>query len=153
LRFAGRLILGTILVVVFVVLTIVSASEVSLRRDLEADIATSMEREARLVTNALPADSTEWEATVKRIGAESGLRITLIDSAGRVLAESDVPEERVPVIENHANRPEVIAACRTESAATSARVPQSASRCCTSRCEVGRASSGLPPEFLRSIEW
>ena len=76
---------------VFVVLTIVSASEVSLRRDLEADIATSLEREARLVTNALPADSTEWEATVKRIGAESGLRITLIDSVGRVRAESRRP--------------------------------------------------------------
>jgi acyl-CoA synthetase (AMP-forming)/AMP-acid ligase II len=80
-------------IVVFVVLTIVSASEVSLRRDLEADIATSLEREARLVSNALPADSTEWEATVKRLRAESGLRITLIDSAGRVRAESDVPEE------------------------------------------------------------
>ena len=71
MRFAGRLVLGTILVVIFVVLTIVSASEVSLRRDLEADIATSLEREARLVSNALPADSTEWEATVKRLGAES----------------------------------------------------------------------------------
>jgi two-component system, OmpR family, phosphate regulon sensor histidine kinase PhoR len=113
LKFAGRLVLGTILVVVFVVLTIVSASEVSLRRDLEADISSALEREARLVANALPPDSAGWEATVKRLGAESGLRITLIDSVGRVRAESDVPEERVPIIENHANRPEVIAALKS----------------------------------------
>ncbi len=113
MRFAGRLVLGTILVVVFVVLTIVSASEVSLRRDLESDIRTSLEREARLVALALPADSSLWESTVKRIGAESGLRVTLIDSAGRVRAESDVPEDHVSGIENHGNQPEVVEALKT----------------------------------------
>ena len=72
--------------------------------------ATSLEREARLVDQGAAGRFTEWEADGQAAGAESGLRITLIDSAGRVRAESDVPEERVPVIENHANRPEVIAA-------------------------------------------
>ena len=107
MNFAGRLVAGTIAVVVFVVLILVSASEHSLRRDLEAEIQTTLEREARLVAAALPADSLEWEPAAKRLATESGLRVTIIDSSGRVRAESDVAEEALGAIENHRNRPEV----------------------------------------------
>jgi two-component system, OmpR family, phosphate regulon sensor histidine kinase PhoR len=113
LNFAGRLVLGTILVVVLVVLTLVGAAEYYLRRDLEAEIRLTLEREARLAAEALPRDSLQWQSTAKRLGEESGLRVTVIDSLGRVRAESEVSEEALSAIENHATRPEVMAALAT----------------------------------------
>jgi hypothetical protein len=59
-------------------------SEVSLRRDLETEIARSLENQAVLIREALPRDSLQWESTVRRLGNQNGIRITIIDSNGRV---------------------------------------------------------------------
>jgi len=45
-----------------------------------------------------------------RAGQAIGRRVTVIDSTGRVLGDSDVPLDSVPFMENHAGRPEVRAA-------------------------------------------
>jgi hypothetical protein len=108
--FARRLILGSILLLVLTVGILFWLAERSLRRDLEADIARGLESEARLVREALPADSTAWQPTVKRLAAEARHRITLIDRDGWVRADSDFPLGPLPPIENHAQRPEVRAA-------------------------------------------
>jgi two-component system phosphate regulon sensor histidine kinase PhoR len=47
---------------------------------------------------------------VHRLARQNGHRITLIDRAGRVRADSDFPPGPLPAIENHAGRPEVRAA-------------------------------------------
>jgi signal transduction histidine kinase len=110
MNFAGRLVLGILAVIVLVIVTLVAGAELSLRRHLEQDIRSTLEREARLVTRALPADSLAWQSQVERMARETELRITLIASDGRVVAESDEPSEAIPRIENHRNRPEVAAA-------------------------------------------
>ena len=70
--------------------------------------ATVLERAGRQALLHLgethPAD---LHAAVRRLAASSGYRVTLIDSLGVVVADSDVPAERLSALENHAGRPEV----------------------------------------------
>jgi hypothetical protein len=54
LRFAGRLVTGTILVLVIAMTILVIAADRALRADLEDDLRVSLEGEARLVRDALP---------------------------------------------------------------------------------------------------
>jgi two-component system phosphate regulon sensor histidine kinase PhoR len=108
--FAKRLVLGTLLVLISTMAVLLWAAERSLRRDLEGDIANSLESEAQLIGEALPADSLAWEETIHRLARQNNHRITLIDRTGRVRADSDFPPGPMPVLENHAARPEVHAA-------------------------------------------
>ena len=110
MSFAARLVLGTILVLVLTVGVLLWTAERSLRRDLEGDVALTLETEARLIREALPADSAEWGPTVRRLAGEHARRITLVDRTGRVRADSDFPAGPLPPLENHLDRPEVRAA-------------------------------------------
>ena len=107
MTFAGRLVVGTILVLVFAIVTLVMSAEFSLRRALTLDLRATLEREATLAAAALGPDSLTWQPTVERLGEQTGLRVTVIDSTGRVRAESEEPEAQVGALESHANRPEV----------------------------------------------
>jgi two-component system phosphate regulon sensor histidine kinase PhoR len=86
--FARRLVLGTVLVLLFTILVLVWSAERSLRRNLESDVAHSLLREARLVRAALPTDSAAWPAAVSRLAMENGIRIALIDREGRIRVDS-----------------------------------------------------------------
>ena len=110
MTFVRRLVLGSVLILVLTVAVLLWVAERSLRRDLEHEIAQTLENEARLVDQALPPDSTTWQATVHRLGRQVRHRITLIDQQGSVRADSDFPVEPLPAIENHAQRPEIRAA-------------------------------------------
>jgi two-component system, OmpR family, phosphate regulon sensor histidine kinase PhoR len=96
-------------------------AERSLRQDLVADIARGLESEARLVREALPSDTTRWQTTVRRLTSQTGHRITLIGRDGWVRADSDFPSGRLPPIENHGSRLEVIAALRGDRGVSSRR--------------------------------
>ncbi|HEX6432753.1 MAG TPA: ATP-binding protein, partial [Gemmatimonadales bacterium] len=85
------------------------------------DIGRGLESEARLVREALPADSTRWQVTVRRLAEQAGHRITLIGRDGWVRADSDFPSGQLPPLENHGGRPEVIAALRGERGMSSRR--------------------------------
>ncbi|HEY2924395.1 MAG TPA: ATP-binding protein [Candidatus Eisenbacteria bacterium] len=50
------------------------------------------------------------DAWCDRAGAAIGRRVTVIDSTGRVLGDSEVPLDSVPLMENHSGRSEVKAA-------------------------------------------
>jgi two-component system, OmpR family, phosphate regulon sensor histidine kinase PhoR len=119
--FVRRLVLGTILILVLTVGILFWLAERSLRRDLEADIVHALESEARLVREALPADSTAWQMTVRRLASQTGHRITLIGRDGWVRADSDFPPGRLPPIENHAERPEVRTALHGRTGSSSRR--------------------------------
>jgi len=58
----------------------------------------------------LSADSLTWPAAAIRLGALIGRRVTLIDPTGRVRGDTEFPADALPGLENHAGRPEVIAA-------------------------------------------
>lgn len=110
MRFATRLVLGTLLVVVLTSTVLVWVSGWSLKRDLADDLRDGLGREAALVRAALPADAAEWPEFVNRISSETGRRITLVDRNGVVVADSDVPVSELGTLENHSDRPEVAAA-------------------------------------------
>lgn len=112
MTYASRLIAGALVVLVITVSALVFGVDRSLRRDLETQTRDELLRTAGLVRDLLPADSTAWQAAVVRISRQTGLRVTLMDGSGRVLAESDVVSVEIPRIENHAARPEVAAALR-----------------------------------------
>ena len=118
---ARRLVLGTVVILILTVLILLWGAERSLRRDLEGDIAGGLEREARLIREALPTDSLGWDVAAHRLARESGHRLTLIDRAGRVQVDSDFPPGPLPAIENHGNRPEVRAALAGRSGVTTRR--------------------------------
>ena len=106
----GRLVSGSILVLLAAMAVLVWISEGTLRHDLERDLAGALEREARVIAAALPADSLAARQAVHRFSAQDGRRITLIDRTGRVVAESNAPDEALGAILNHSGRPEVRAA-------------------------------------------
>jgi len=82
--FVKRLVLGSVLILVLTVSILLWVAERSLRRDLEGDIGRNLEREARLVGEALPPDSTAWQADLHQLAAQIGHRVTLIDRDGWV---------------------------------------------------------------------
>ena len=110
MTFASRLIAGTVAVLVVTVGVLVFGVERSLRRDLEQETRNSLQREAELVRSGLPADSMLWQPTVTEAARATGIRVTVIDRTGRVVAESGVEPGDLGRIENHAERPEVAAA-------------------------------------------
>ena len=58
-------------------------------------------------------DIAAVDAWCDRAGEALDRRVTVIDSAGRVLGDSRVPLDSVPRMQNHADRPEVRGALRT----------------------------------------
>jgi len=110
--FAQRLIAGTVLILLATVAALVVVAERSLRGDLERDLETTLTRQAALVRNALPSDTLAWGDFARSFGAAGQVRVTLIDSTGRVRADTDVPDSELQGVENHATRPEVAAALK-----------------------------------------
>ena len=110
MRFATRLVGGTLLILILAMAVLLLAAERSLRRDLVGDIERSLEAEAGLIREALSADSAEWGAGVRRLAEQNGRRISIVDATGRVRADSDFPPGPLPAIENHLGRPEIRAA-------------------------------------------
>lgn len=112
MTFTGRVIAGTLLVLVVSVVVLLWTADLALRRDLEGEVAANLKREAQVIREGLPTDPTEAQARIYRIGQETGYRITLIAADGTVTGESEYATLPLPAIENHAARPEVRAAVR-----------------------------------------
>lgn len=112
MTFTGRVVAGTLLVLVVSVMVLLWTADVALRRDLESEVAANLRREGQVVREGLPADPASAQAWIYRISQETGYRITLIAPDGTVTGESDYAALPLPPIENHASRPEVLAAHR-----------------------------------------
>lgn len=110
MTFTGRVVAGTLLVLVVSVVVLLWTADFALRRDLEGEVATNLRREALIVREGLPAGAADAQAWIYRVGQETGYRITLITPDGRVTGESDYASLPLPAIENHGGRPEVVAA-------------------------------------------
>ncbi len=106
-----RLVAGQVVVVV-VALALVTLLAVRQQRAWVAErTAEALERAARHVAGGLPR-ADDWEALAGRLEGTLGYRVTLVDSAGRVLGDSEVTPGRLAGVENHAGRPEIAAALR-----------------------------------------
>ncbi|HMA41913.1 MAG TPA: PAS domain-containing protein, partial [Gemmatimonadales bacterium] len=110
MRLSTRFFLSASLLAAATVLGLTIAADRILRDRLELQTAEGLEREARLVSRLIPADSTAWPTIAIQLGTLIGHRVTLIDSTGRVRGDTEFPADALPQLENHAHRPEVMAA-------------------------------------------
>lgn len=73
-------------------------------------------RELKLAAAALPREPLTinrrhvLDAWCDRMGQAAGVRFTLIAADGTLLGDTSMPEDSIPLAENHSNRPEVIRA-------------------------------------------
>ena len=110
----GKLFLTSLAVVVIVVGTSAVFLEVELRDGLESRIESELLRQAETARAVVQVHSSRTIATldplVDELGAAMSARVTVIDSDGTVIGDSNVDLQDIERLENHANRPEVVAA-------------------------------------------
>lgn len=91
--------------------TLVVAADRALRSRLTEQATHELEREALLLGAAATGLSPEsLSARVHELGRTTGRRLTVVDEAGRVVADSDFPPDQLAGLENHRRRPEFLAA-------------------------------------------
>jgi len=109
-RLATRLFASIALLVAAAVVGSIIATDILLRRHLEAEIADELEREARLLAVFTPADSSKWPEFAALAGGRLGRRVTLIDPEGHVRGDTEFDRASLSHLQNHRDRPEVRAA-------------------------------------------
>lgn len=82
--------------------------ETGLHDRLERLAADELRRTASVLAASIHEPFSDTLA--ERLGRTADLRVTLLGRDGRVVGDSDVPTDRIPRLESHANRPEVRAA-------------------------------------------
>jgi signal transduction histidine kinase len=110
-RLTTRLLLGVLGVVGVLVAFMVFVVDRQLSRRLRDDTAEVLAREARFVASSWTTGSDPFELA-HRAGEALVRRVTLIDARGVVVGDSDFDREGMARLENHAQRPEVVAARR-----------------------------------------
>jgi two-component system phosphate regulon sensor histidine kinase PhoR len=117
-----RLIAALAALVAVVVLATGFLAERALRERETARVGEDLRREAAIVRDALHGlpvaveHRAELQQIVRRTARSAEARVTLIAADGTVVADSGVPEEALPDVENHKTRPEVVAALQGGSA-------------------------------------
>jgi two-component system, OmpR family, phosphate regulon sensor histidine kinase PhoR len=112
LRFSTRLILGATAIVLITTTTTVVGVRGWLRSDLESEFTRELEREVRIVAVAISTQPSDLNLAAHRYGVILGRRVTLIDTQGRVVGDSDFDDSSLAFLENHLHRPEVEDALR-----------------------------------------
>lgn len=106
---ANRLLLQSLAIVAVMVIAVVLIIDNELHDNISEQTTHDLAGEARLV-------ALQWKPGVNadsiadRDGAATGHRITLIDSTGHVVGDSDFDGPALQNLENHSARPEVVAA-------------------------------------------
>jgi signal transduction histidine kinase len=80
-KFAGRLVAGTVVVLFFTILILVWTAERTLRRNLQDELARNLATEARVTEAAITAGG-DPRGIVRQLATRSGHRIALFDSMG-----------------------------------------------------------------------
>jgi signal transduction histidine kinase len=111
MKLAQRLMLGALLIVSVFLVVAVAISGERLRTQLGQLTAAQLAREAQLVALEWHTDR-DADEIANSAGVALGHRVTLIDSSGHVLGDSEFDGPALAALQNHATRPEVIAALR-----------------------------------------
>lgn len=109
MRLTQRLLLGALGVVGILVVFITVAVDRKLGDRLTQETTARLVNEARLVATQWTS-ITDADALADRLGKVTGHRVTLVDSSGRVIGDSEFDRPELDQLENHANRPEIVAA-------------------------------------------
>ena len=113
MRLVQRLLLGVVLVIAVLVALLAAISGGRLTDQLEQFEVDQLTREARFIASQWTA-ATDASAFAHSAGAAIGHRVTLIAPDGKVLGDSEFEGDALAGLQNHADRPEVIAAMRGE---------------------------------------
>ncbi|HCV41894.1 MAG TPA: hypothetical protein DGH68_00295 [Bacteroidetes bacterium] len=105
-------ILLTIVVIVAVGVLASAEMESYYKKHLVADLSSRTDIVLLLLGQQHDGGLEETDRKLRELGLLMNLRITLIDSAGTVIFDTDVPANEVVGIENHLQRPEVQQALR-----------------------------------------
>lgn len=116
MRFRKKLLLFLLALSLFAAVTLEVAGGAILKASLRSLAADRLLVESELLAEILEDEmgTAGWDAQkrVDSMGRALGVRVTLLDATGRVLADSEVSRERVPRMDNHLGRPEVQQALR-----------------------------------------
>jgi len=94
---------------------LVVAADRLLRARLTREAGAELEREVRYLAAAVGTlRGPLLDSAVVRIARGTGRRVTVVDTSGAVLADSDFPDSVLIALENHRSRPEFRAAFRGE---------------------------------------
>lgn len=115
MTFGARLLLAVVTILVVTVVGTMLAADRWLRASIESSLADEMRREARLLAEALPADPAQLPQAARRLGALGNRRMTIVDSTGRVLGDSEFDDASLALLDNHLSRSEIAAAWATGS--------------------------------------
>ncbi len=112
--FRAKTFLALFAVAAIAVLVAAGLLALSAGRQLDQRIERSLISEARLAAELLThhqaTDQAAIDEEANRIGAQIEARVTLIAADGRVVGDSAVAPDALASLENHAGRPEVVAA-------------------------------------------
>jgi two-component system phosphate regulon sensor histidine kinase PhoR len=78
---------------------------------IRGELATQVREVDFVLRNVVSPESSGYDR-LRRYAEAGDLRLTLVAAGGAVLFDSDVPEDRVGAMENHASRPEIREALR-----------------------------------------
>lgn len=109
MKLVHRLLLYSFTLIGVLVLVVVVILDQRLHTRIATESRTELAREARLVAVQW-GSSTDEDALADAAGSALGHRVTLIDRNGTVTGDSEFEGDRLRGLENHATRPEVIAA-------------------------------------------
>lgn len=109
MRLASRLLLSSVAVIMLLTLTVAVILDRRLHERIAKQEVTDLAREARLVAS-MWTPAVAPPVLAHRTGAALGHRVTLIRRDGVVLGDSQFDSAGLAHLENHAHRPEVVAA-------------------------------------------
>jgi two-component system phosphate regulon sensor histidine kinase PhoR len=114
MRFRTKVFVGAVAVAAVSLLAMAALVSVQVRARQRVLIAQRLTDEARLIADLLasaPAlDRSALDREADRLGRYSASRVTLIAADGVVLGDSTQTEAQLRALENHASRPEIVAA-------------------------------------------
>lgn len=122
MKLAHRLLLYSFVLIVVLVVAILAIVDNRLHRSISADTQSSLEREARFV-------AVQWrrggdpDSLANDAGRALARRVTLIDSTGVVVGDSEFDGPQLEKLQNHLFRPEIVEASRTGVGASQRRSP------------------------------
>jgi two-component system phosphate regulon sensor histidine kinase PhoR len=111
-RLTQRLLIGSLLIVAVLVTLVVAILDGRLRRRFYEESSAGLLREARLVAAQWHA-GLDVDSLANAAGHALGHRVTLIDSSGTVVGDSEFDPPALGGLENHLTRPEVQDALHT----------------------------------------
>jgi two-component system, OmpR family, phosphate regulon sensor histidine kinase PhoR len=112
-RFRTKVFVGSLAVAAISLIVAALLLSWQLRERQRATIERRLTDEARVIASLLPAgvaDTGGLDGEADRIGRLIASRVTFITDDGRVVGDSTQPAEALDTLENHASRPEVVAA-------------------------------------------